>query len=122
MAHGGAHEAAPPSSAVSFIPNAGQWDPQILYMAYLRGGQAWLTHTGISLLYYETDSLEYIHDLPRYSEEVVTFGAHLLKLKWLDAPGASSIEGSAPRPGAFNYFVGNDPAKWASGTETCTRA
>jgi gliding motility-associated-like protein len=115
MAHGGAHEAAPPSSAVSFIPNAGQWDPQILYMAYLRGGQAWLTHTGISLLYYETDSLEYIHDLPRYSEEVVTFGAHLLKLKWLDAPGASSIEGSAPRPGAFNYFVGNDPAKWASG-------
>ncbi len=114
---------------LAFIENQGQVDPQAKF--YLRtGGQTlWLTQQGIvfDLLRTkasvaesphgtESDAANLAHRLQPHQElaqERLVFTQDLI-----DAHVSPTIEALDLQPGTYNYFLGNDPAKWRTGVRS----
>jgi protocatechuate 3,4-dioxygenase beta subunit len=100
----------------AFIDNQGQVDERA--RLYLRSGRQtlWLTNEGV------------VFDLRRVVSETRAptaehrprrlHSAHerlVFAQEFLGASQAAVIERSQPLPGAYNYYLGNDPARWRTG-------
>jgi hypothetical protein len=85
---------------ISFVPNAGQSDARVRFLA--RDGEAAFFFTR--------------------SEAVVSLRkgklGHVLTLRFVDANPEVRIEGTRRMAGRVNYLLGNDPTKWHSGLPT----
>jgi len=92
---------------LAFIENQGQVDDQAKF--YLRTGEQtlWFTREGI------------VFDLLRAKWEGEGPVRHWERLAFAqDLVGANqnaTLKGTNPQPGTYNYFPGNDPAKWRTG-------
>jgi hypothetical protein len=101
---GSASHAAPSlgatERAAAFVPNEGQTDPRVRYVARAGGASFWFTAT----------------------EAVFAFTGDrqgtALRLRFSSANLAPVIEGRQPGSGRINYFRGNDPARWRHGLPT----
>ncbi|MBN1390586.1 MAG: fibronectin type III domain-containing protein [Candidatus Thermoplasmatota archaeon] len=100
-----------------FIENIGQWEDEILFHASTGFGHVGL---GRERIYY--DVMEQLegplpgnHRMRGVGEEVVE-GAVLT----LDLRGSNGVDptGGNEMPGVSNYFVGNDPSRWANGARS----
>ncbi len=106
-----------------FIENKGQWPEEVLYLTRMGGLDVWITRDGAVYDFYrieetsdrsETGAADApIDDMARFSD-ARRYG-HVVRLRLKGARTEDiTAAGQDPQPGYYNYFIGNDPSKWAS--------
>jgi gliding motility-associated-like protein len=115
------------TSQLYFVENKGQWDKQVLFKTEAGNSAFFLEKDGYTILMNHPDDYlqmaEYYHghSLKSESTNKVTslqpperIRAHAFRVKFLAGNFSSIPVIEKPLPGYENYFIGNDPAKWAS--------
>ncbi len=96
-----------------FIPNGGQWPDGVLYRANVSAGNIWLEEQGI--LYQFRDFSDVHHaDFSHKYEKEPEIREQLIYVQFLNANKNIKTQKAYPSKNYFNYFLGNDPKKWAT--------
>jgi hypothetical protein len=133
-----AHEACSEGS-LDFVPNQGQWPSSVLFAAEVSGGRVFLERDGLVWNFLDHSALASHHE-PGLPVAAGPSRGHAFRMQFAGAPAAGSSGSAAtmmqrfgPLSGPFggassnpalgvqargyhhNYFLGDDPAAWASG-------
>ena len=102
-----------------FIENKGQWPSDVLYLARLGGLDVWITKYGVNYKFFkleeipsETKSEHSFPDKFRHKDYMVLGHRVLVKLQGYNENPVR--EGKEKQEGYYNYFIGNDPSKYAT--------
>ena len=115
---------------VDYIENKGQWPHQVLFRADLSGGFVYLEDKKITYMFFDRDWHKHGHDTengkytlqgdtkmpnPNYEDvhDNIVKG-HVYTTEYLGGNMKSIVTKEQPSSYYFNYFIGNDPSKWAS--------
>lgn len=126
-------------STFEFIENKGQWNPKVKFKGELASGGFFIRQTGFTVLLHHPDDMQifntHIHDDNKgkknkkidYSKDLsgqVTdkslgrkknvIRSHAYEVEFLGASPNAVITPGKPVQSYNNYFIGNDPSKWAS--------
>ncbi|MEZ4923268.1 MAG: gliding motility-associated C-terminal domain-containing protein [Crocinitomicaceae bacterium] len=101
----------------NFIPNGGQWPDHVNFRADIQGGKLWLEENGVL---YQFTKYPHIHGdhfvdekaNEKHNEEVEQ---HLVFAEFVGANQVADFEMLHPSTEYYNYFLGNDKSKWATG-------
>ncbi|GAA4336984.1 PKD domain-containing protein [Flaviaesturariibacter amylovorans] len=100
---------------LSFTENKGQWDARVRYRAEVPGGALFLHQDGFTVLQHNDQDLlqlkEEIHN--RTGNAKLRLRSHAYRVTFEGAFAKASIEGDKVQAAYSNYFIGNDPSKWA---------
>ena len=110
----------PACAQVEFVENKGQWDNRVNYRGDFAGGAFFLENHGFTVLLHNPSDLQKVseiihgHNTP-FVGAPVTLHSHAYKVNF---EGAASLKTMRRVPdklqdGYNNYFIGNDPTKWA---------
>ncbi len=104
------------TDGLDFIENKGQWVPEARFKAAIPGGALFVTNSGFVYNYISLNDLEHIHELTHtakgdLSGEIVH--THAYRVNFVGGNTNVSYEQSAKRNYYNNFFIGNDPSKWA---------
>ncbi len=107
---------------IEFIENKGQWDQQVKFKGDVSAGAFFIRQNGFTVLQNNRDDLLKVFTLlhnRRINDSAINKGVTLLRSHSynVDFLGASSnleIVPDKPLATYNNYFIGNDPSKWAS--------
>lgn len=103
------------SGSEPFIVNKGQWHQNVLYRANLPNGYLFLEQQGFTYSFYDGEPLHMLHakELPegKMPEEL---DAHAFKVHFENCNPNAEHEAFVASSGYHNYFLGNDPSKWAT--------
>jgi gliding motility-associated-like protein len=107
---------------IAFIENKGQWPDQVLFRAELNAGSVYLEKGGLTYDFRDQEAFSRFtgykflpQEEKRYKQVpdgIVTHFAY--RVKFSGATENPSITASDPATGLYNYFLGNDPSRWAS--------
>jgi hypothetical protein len=116
----GAHpvNSAPDGRTLEFVENKGQWDARVRYMAELPAGRLFLGKTGFTYALVDAKALQAHHDhtaLPNPNGNPDRLRAHAYSVIFEGANPNPGITGGEATAEQRNYFLGKDPAAWASG-------
>jgi gliding motility-associated-like protein len=112
-------------SQIEFIENKGQWNSEVKFMSEAGSGAFYLHKNGFTIAQNNPNDIENIKE-SRHKEmggkDVTTAAgikihSHAYKVQFLNAQDAQIIP-DKPIPSTSNYFIGNDPTKWASNCRT----
>lgn len=111
------------ANEMQFIENKGQWPSEVLFLTRLNGLNAWITKTGVTYDYFRItriqDRKNFAHLPPHEKEQAesnnFSMQGHVLRIAFINANENPSAQGDGPRSTVHNYFLGNDPDKWATG-------
>jgi len=102
-----------------FIENKGQWHSDVLYLARLGGLGVWITKYGVNYDFFkleeipsDTKSEHSFSDKFRHKDYRVIGHRVLVKLQGYHENPVR--EGREKQEGYYNYFIGNDPSKYAT--------
>lgn len=113
-----AHQRPP----LEYQENKGQWEPTVRYRAGLGAGMVYLENNRFAFSFFQASDLDIAHDYSRapwtFQEEPVLHG-HAWYLKFIGS-STQSMSGEQVQPHYYNYFIGNDPQRWASHVQTYT--
>ena len=106
-----------------FIENNGQWPDEVLFLARLHGLNAWVTKTGVTYDHFKLSQIETSQNItylsPREKKEAKRnnyfIQGHVVKFSFFHVNENPFAKGDKPSPTMRNYFLGNDPDKWATG-------
>jgi gliding motility-associated-like protein len=103
------------SPTLSFVANRGQWPAAVRYRASLPGGTAYLTSTGLVYDWLLAADRQQLHEVVAHDPAT---GASLPlhhHAVFVDFVGVRATEpaGELRQAAYHNYFVGNDPHRWA---------
>ena len=114
------------ANGLKFIANKGQWEKQVKYRADLPGGKLYAEQNSFTYQFYDTKVLAELHghshdgnhSRPAPNAEAdVMINFHAFRMKPVGALNTAIIEASKTTPEIYNYYLGNDPARWASGVK-----
>lgn len=102
-----------------FHPNKGQWNERILYKVELGQGELLIERDGFT---YALNNLGEVyghahghdHDDDHGHEEDLKVNYHAVFTKFLNSSWSGHVEEKDSSLFYRNYFIGNDPSKWAS--------
>lgn len=98
-----------------FIENKGQWSKEIRYLVKLTGVNAWITDSGIIYDFYMIKSNNpSITSLKNSANDSSTVIGHVVKMEFEGSQDIPHLEPKDKQNSYLNYFIGNDPSKWAS--------
>jgi len=125
---------------LDFIENKGQWPSSIQFKSDLPASAFALTKTGYRVLQHQVNDFASIAESnhphgssigsginhqnandPGNTQEPLlnkTLRSHVYEVKFINANPNPTIVKEKPLPGVSNYFIGNDPSKWASNCKT----
>lgn len=117
-----AHNPANKSHNITFTENKNQWPSQIIYRAQLDGGALFLEKNGFTYSFYDKEKLRKLHAFNGAGEDSKqenlspNIRSHAYKMTFKNSNQANVIttQPSHPSSDYTNYFIGKDPAKWAS--------
>lgn len=113
-----------------FVENKGQWDQQVHFKTEAGNSAFFLTRDGYSILINHPEDYQRLADfnhghgfdsLAKQQFRSAAPGqmrAHAFHVKFLGGNFNTKPIMEKPLEGIENYFIGNDPAKWASGCKT----
>lgn len=97
-----------------YIKNNGQWENNILFKSKIGGGDAWLERNRITFMFYDQQDLQNIHDAHHSGLPVSQIiDAHAYRMNFINSNPEMVSTGSDASTIYNNYFIGNDPSKWA---------
>lgn len=97
-----------------FIENGGQWPQGVLYRADLPAGKMWLEKTGVLYQFIDASGPERIHHENSQDLNDTLIRQHLLYAEFVGASVNFRNEHHYQSSEYYNFFLGNDPQKWAS--------
>lgn len=109
---------APYKSTLGFEENKGQWPDQVAFKADLASGRrVFFEKNKFTYVVYNPDDLYPLHEKEHHGQNVEddVVKAHAFKMEFMNANPNAKPEGGAICSFHYNYFIGNDPSKWASG-------
>ena len=113
------------SQNIEFIENKGQWDSRVKYMGRVEGGAFYVHQNGFTVQQQDpedwkklTSSLHGIEAsndaLSRKAADNFVVKSHAYRVNFLGGASSPEIVADKPLPSVNNYFIGNDPTKWAA--------
>ncbi len=112
------HGSALQHQNISFIQNLGQWNSAVVYRAPLGTGSVYLENNGFTYVQMDANDIDVAHH--HSGEEVVNqkndfpIDGHAWRTSFVGANDNPTLKGQGKRTEYHNYFLGNDPSKWAS--------
>ena len=116
------------SAQLSFLENKGQWDTQVLFRSVDQFNSFFLTKDGYTMLIQDAKdarlSAEYLHQhhassaVEPQNRTAPTVKSHAYKVKFLQANANPQLVKENVLMGYENFFIGNDPSKWATGCKS----
>lgn len=109
--------------SVEFVENKGQWDSRVRFMAKAAAGGVFLHQNGFTILQHHPKDLEavtdQIHKHQMVKEAILgpskkVLRSHAYAVEFINANPNALIVPDKPQSTYNNYFIGNDPEKWAS--------
>ena len=106
-----------------FVENKGQWDSRVRFMAGASNGGVFLHNDGFTILQHHAEDWETVTDLVHgHMEEVkhqilgdkINVRSHAYKVEFIGASASPQIVPDKPLYSYNNYFIGDDPSKWAA--------
>lgn len=105
-------------SGLSFIENKGQWHSNVLYKIPFNGVNAVFLEQGLfTYVYHDPKTEEELHDLPHKplaEQTAYRLKGHAYKVYFEGANREATLLPFGKHSDYENYFIGNDPQKWAS--------
>ncbi len=105
------------SDGLAFVENRGQWASEVRFRADLGGATLWITGDALVFDFYtverEEDPQTRAHLAERDRLDAAVRRGHVVAMRFEEAQ-ASRVLGLARQAGYHNYFLGADPARWAS--------
>src|SRR5574344_151953 len=101
---------------VEFVQNNSQWEKQVLYKAALHGGALFAENDGFTFVLLHSQQLQKFFQ-GKFDPSMASDGmidAVAYKLHFLESNPAVEVAGDELIQGYHNYFVGNNPAYWAT--------
>lgn len=108
--------------SVEFIENKGQWDSRVRFMAKAPAGGIYLHADGFTIVQHHPGDWEAYAEMMHghqeakkavLGEQKVTLRSHAYNVEFLNASPNPQIIPDKPLYTVNNYFIGNDPSKWA---------
>lgn len=105
----GAAELAGAARPLFFVPNRGQTDARVAFLAHGAGFNLFLAQGELVVV------------APRATPATLGGGAEVIRLRFPGARPSPAIEGLDELPARVSYFLGRDPARWRAGLPTFDR-
>jgi len=106
----------------SFIENKGQWNDQVLFQSKFDGGNLWVQQKKMVFHLQDFSQMHEVHanfaEIKKPKENRQT----VVHLNFIGANEVSNIEKQGATTNYYNYFLGNDKSKWASGVRGYSEA
>jgi gliding motility-associated-like protein len=110
---------------IEFVENKGQWNNSVRFMAKAPAGSVFLQTDGFTILQHNAADLEALSDqvhghtekeklLGKQTSDKLTLRSHAYKVQFVNAAANPQIIADKPLYTYNNYFIGNDPSKWAA--------
>jgi gliding motility-associated-like protein len=96
-----------------FTENKGQWPSSVTHRAELSGATVWCEKGSLLIDLYDADLVHSMHGNTRSDHMDAGLRHHAVRLKFLNTSADLKTTGLYRLSGQSNYFIGNDPAKWA---------
>jgi gliding motility-associated-like protein len=109
---------------IEFIENRGQWDSRVKFEGEVNTGAFFIHADGFTVLQHNQQDLEALRETIHGHKESgsmvsrnkpLTLRSHAYKVNFLGASSGMEIIPDKPLQTYNNYFIGNDPSKWAGG-------
>ena len=94
-----------------FIENLGQWPSHVLFRAETPTGHVYLEKTGITYNLWDKEIIKEIHE-GSAKKDYIQF--HSVKMQLVGSNAEPNITSEIPYEELYNFYLGNDPNKWAS--------
>lgn len=104
------------------IENKGQWPEEVKYLSKIDGMNAWITDFGVVYDYYHIirekkpedpfDKFKMHHH--QSDDDNTRIKGHVVRAVLDGVSTKAKAIGNGKQEGYYNYFIGNDPDKWAS--------
>jgi gliding motility-associated-like protein len=98
----------------AFVENAGQWPEPVLFKTKFHGGNMWVQQRKFLFHLQDFSRLQELHARPKDSEEIIYYNQSLVHVNFPTANEVRQVEKSGKTKAYYNFFIGNDPSKWAS--------
>lgn len=103
-------------TTIRFTENKNQWDANIHYKATLDGGAMFLEKNCFTYNFYDKET-----ELSNHAGKTATgdgyVKSHAFRVTFLNAQEQATLQPKNPTKEYSNYFIGNDPGKWAGGVK-----
>lgn len=96
---------------IYFAENRGQWNDSVLFRADIPDGYLSVERNALVYTRFHTSNPDYFHHGPEKGD---TFLVHNLRIELNGAGLHTQGVGEKKRPEYHNYYIGNDPSRWAS--------
>lgn len=112
---------------LSFLENKGQWDHHVLFRSVDQDNSFFLTMDGYTMLMRDAKDAraltEYFHSQRTGADDfqnrqAPSVKSHVYKVKFLQANANVQLVKEKELPGYENFFIGNNPSKWAAGCKS----
>jgi gliding motility-associated-like protein len=109
-----AHDAAQAPSPIRFIQNKGQWESHVRFAADLPLGRVFLEAGKLTYSFCDTRDMHerLLHRAPGSPAEFMV-DCHAFTMTFAGANPAAQLIAEDIQPQYHNYFIGDDPSKWA---------
>jgi len=112
-------------SNIEFVENKGQWDPRVKYKGDVNAGTVFITDKGFTILQHNPDDYgalqSALHQFNNKASESLrkefgktTIRSHAVEVEFIGASPNMQVVADKPIDSYNNYFIGDDPSKWAS--------
>ncbi len=103
----------------AFVANAGQWPDRVRFGSRIQGLDMWIADRTITFDLHTTSrggqsGTTRPGGRDDGSDHTVRRTGHILRMEFAGASPGASATGMHPQPGRYNFFIGNDPARWAA--------
>src|SRR5579864_1974936 len=106
---------------LSFEPNLGQTDPQVKFTARGTGYELFLTPAKAVVSLISPQKISRRSRMERPTPSPTPVRESVVGMEFLGAKDQAEIAGSDLLPGVSNYFIGDDPHRWATGVPHYSR-
>ena len=112
-------------SNIEFIENKGQWDKRVKFRGDVNAGAFFIHSDGFTVLQHNQEDLETLRETmhghkdgdgsPVSRNRPIKLRSHAYRVNFIGASPDMQVIPDKALPTYNNYFIGNDPSKWAGG-------